>query len=135
MDDNIISVEKAKAVLDGGMEKATELIKDNTQIDELINKVQAKIDEVPMLKQSLENVGTVFSLIKSYVKKEYTEVSPKVIATVVSAFLYLLKKKDILSDNIPIIGILDDLAVAAVALKFVQPELDAYTKWKEENKA
>jgi uncharacterized membrane protein YkvA (DUF1232 family) len=73
-------------------------------------------------------------MVKSYISKEYTDVSAKVIITMISAFLYVVKRKDLIRDNIPFIGFLDDIAVLGVALTFVDPELKAYAEWRK-NKA
>ena len=56
---------------------------------------------------------------------------PKVLATIVAAFLYLVKGKDLIPDKIPIVGMADDLAVLGLALKFVEPELNAYRAWRD----
>ena len=42
--------------------------------------------------------------------------------------MYLL----LIPDSIPIIGIADDLAVMGLALKLSEPELKAFTQWREE---
>ena len=48
----------------------------------------------------------------------------------VGAILYLIKKKDLISDSIPVIGIADDLGVMALALKLSEPELKAFAEWR-----
>lgn len=131
MSDSIIDVNKAQEIIDGGMKQAQEVLENNQAISELVEKVQAKVNEYPLLTTTFQDAKDLFSLIKSYVTKEYTEISPKVIATVVSAFLYLVKQKDLINDKIPVIGLLDDVAIAAIALKFVEPELKTYNEWKE----
>ena len=70
-------------------------------------------------------------MVKSYITKEYSDVSPKVIATMVAAFLYLVKKKDIIPDNIPVLGMADDLAVLGLALKLSEPELAAFKDFRD----
>ncbi len=130
MENEVINVEKAKEILDGGLEKAGEIIKNNEQISKLMDEVQAKVDKVPLLRDAIKDLPVMASMVKSYVKKEYTTVTPKVIATIVSAFIYLVKRKDILPDSIPILGQLDDIAVIALALKFIEPELKEYLNWK-----
>ena len=67
---------------------------------------------------------------KAWITKDYTEVSPKVIVCLVGAIIYLIKKKDLISDNIPVIGIADDLGVMGLALKLCEPELKAFAEWR-----
>ena len=134
MSDSIIDVEKAQEILDGGMKQAQDVLENNQAMSELIDKVQAKVAEYPILTDTFNDTKNLFSLLKSYVTQEYTEISPKVILTVVSAFIYLVKQKDLINDKIPVLGILDDAAIAAVALNFIKPELETYNNWKEANK-
>ena len=56
------------------------------------------------------------------------------IDAIVSSFLYFVKRKDLIPDNIPLIGHLDDIGVAMVALKMVEPELSAYAQWRQTRK-
>lgn len=131
MENNVIDLEKIQEILDGGMDKAKKVLENDKEMNDLLKQVQTKIDEVPILRSTLEDAQTLFSLVRSYVKKEYTEISPKVIIIMVSAFLYLIKKKDLINDRIPILGWLDDAAVLAVALKAIEPELKAYKEWAD----
>ena len=94
MENDVINIEKAKEILDGGVEKANEILKNNEQINKLMEEVQAKVDKIPLLRDAIKDLPVMASMVKSYVTKEYTNVSPKVIATIVSAFIYLVKKKD-----------------------------------------
>ena len=128
---NEINLEKAKEVLDSGLEEAKELIQDPSKITDLLAQVEEKIKEVPVIGTGLANVPTMISLVKSYITKEYDAVSPKVIVSGVSALLYLVKKKDLIPGNIPILGQADDIAVIGVAMKVIEPELNAYKEWKE----
>ena len=72
------------------------------------------------------------SMIRSYITREYTIVSPKVIVTLVAAIIYLLKGKDLIPDSIPVVGYVDDLAVFAAAFLIDEQELSAYSQWREE---
>lgn len=53
------------------------------------------------------------------------------IACLVGAVLYLIKKKDLISDKIPIVGYVDDLAVMGLALKLSEKELQAFSEWRK----
>ena len=45
------------------------------------------------------------------------------------------KAQDLISDKIPIVGKLDDIAVLTFALKFVQPELETFKTWSDNQTA
>ena len=127
----VIDTEKAKEILDSGMDKANELLGQPEQLQDLLIQVTDKMKTVPVLGTVVSELPAMVSLVKSYITKEYPDVSPKVIAAAVSGFIYLIKKKDLIPDNIPILGQLDDIAVIALALSLIKPELDNYRSWRE----
>ncbi len=127
---NEFNLDKAKEVLDAGMNQAQELIQDPSKINEVLDSVQEKIKDIPVVGTDLANIPTMISMVKCYVTKEYTEVSPKVVAALVSALLYLIKGKDLIPDAIPILGQVDDVAVIAVAMKLIAPEIEAFRQWQ-----
>lgn len=127
---NEFNLDKAKEVLDAGMNQAQELIQDPSKINDVLDQVQEKIKDIPLVGTDLANIPTMISMVKSYVTKEYTEVSPKVVAALVSALLYVLKGRDLIPDAIPILGQVDDVAVIAVAMKLIAPEIEAFKQWQ-----
>ena len=129
------SLENAKKLLEEGVGEAQELLGDKDKINDLLAQVEEKIASIPYVGEDLANVPTMISLVKSYVTKEYTEISPKVVASVVASLLYLVKKKDLIPDNIPVLGQVDDIAVITVAMKLCSNELNEYKAWKEAKEA
>ena len=126
-----ITLDKAKALLDSGIAEAQELIREPSRVDDVLIQLENRLKEVPAIGETLSDLPLMISMVKGYITKEYSEVSPKVIATLVAAFLYLIKKKDIIPDKIPVIGIADDLAVLGLALKLSEPELEAFKAFRE----
>ncbi len=124
-------LEQARAVLDEGISQAQELIKEPSKIRDLLEQLEEKLKEAPVIGETVSRVPVMIAMVKSYISKEYPEVSPKVIALLVSAFLYLVKRKDLIPDRIPILGYADDIAVIGLALKLCEPELAAFEQWKE----
>ena len=124
------SPEIAKQILESGIEEAQEIIKEPSKIDDLLKKLEDKLKEVPMAGDLLSQLPLMVAMVKSYITKDYEVVSPKVIALLVSSFLYFVKKKDLIPDNIPIIGYADDIAVLMLALKLCEPELQAFSEWR-----
>lgn len=127
-----ITIEKAKETLEEYTQKAQELIKDPSKISDLLKSMEEKLAGIPYAGTTLAKAPLMIDMVRSYITKEYTEVSPKVIATMVGSFLYLLTGNDLIPDRIPVVGQLDDIAVFAAALTFTTPELDAYAAWRKE---
>ena len=124
--------EKAKEAIAGFAAQAEELVKNPAILEELLRQLEEKIKEVPVAGNALSRVPLMISMIRSYLTKEYTAISPKVIVSLVAAILYLLAGKDIIPDKVPVVGYVDDLAVFAAAFLVNEPELSAYSKWREE---
>ena len=124
-------LEQAQGLLDKGIEEAQEVIQNPSKVDEILVQLEEKLKEVPAIGNTLSQIPLMVAMIKAWITKEYTVVSPKVIACLVGAIIYLLKKKDLISDSIPIIGIADDLAVMGLALKLSEPELKAFAEWRD----
>ncbi len=120
----------AKALIESGMSEAQDMLRDPIRIDDLLISLEDSLKLIPVAGETLADIPLTISLVKSYITKEYTEVSPKVVITLISTFIYIVKKKDLISDSIPFAGQVDDLAVLKLALTFVRPELDAYKEWR-----
>ena len=124
------SMEQAQEVLNKGIKEAEEVVKNPSKVDEILIQLEEKLKGVPVIGSTLADLPLMIAMIKAWIKKEYTVVSPKVIACLVGAILYLIKKKDIINDSVPILGHLDDLAVLGLALKLSEKELQAFSEWR-----
>lgn len=128
-----MDLDKAKEALNGFTAQAEEIIKNPQKLEELLLQLEAKLKDVPKAGDALSRIPLMISMVRSYITKEYTEISPKVIVSLVCAIIYLLKGKDVIPDNIPVVGYVDDLAVFAAAFMINEPELQAYTQWRTEH--
>ena len=128
-----MDTDRVKSVLDESAAKAEELLKNPTKVDDLLIKLEEKLREVPAIGNTLSEVPLMIAMVKGYITGQYKAVSPKVIALLIGAFLYLVKRKDLIADNKPFVGYVDDVAVMALALKLSEPELNAFSTWRNEN--
>ena len=124
------SMDQAQELLNRGISEAQEVIQNPSAVDSLLVQLEEKLRAVPAIGNTLGDLPVMIAMVKAWIKKDYTVVSPKVIACLVGAILYLLKKKDLIPDSIPFIGIADDLAVMGLALKLSQSELKAFSEWR-----
>ncbi len=129
-----IGMNQAKELLERELDGAEELLKNPPEVDELLSKLESFLRDIPVAGETLSEVPLMISMIKAYITRSYTAVSPKVIASLVGAAVYMVKKTDLIPDDMPLIGIADDIAVMLLALKISGPELKAYAEWRDGNK-
>ena len=127
-----MDMDQAKEWLDKATGEAQQIIGNPSKVDEILMQLEAKLQEIPAIGDTLSNLPTMIAMVKAWITKEYTAVSPKVIACLVGAILYLLKKNDLINDRIPSVGIADDLAVMGLALRLSDPELEAFKTWRDQ---
>ena len=128
-----INEEEAKKELESGYEKAEELLNDNDKMEEFLQKLEKKLETIPVAGSALSMLPTMVSLIKSYIKKEYTEIPVGTIVAIISASIYFLSPVDLIPDVIPGVGYIDDAAVVAACLALVGSDIEEYKKWRETN--
>lgn len=129
------NMEDAQRILDSSSAEAQGLLGNVAQVEDLLGQAQAQLANLPdTIVGAASNVPVMVEMIKGYITQEYTVVSPKVVASVLGALLYLVKGKDIIPDSLPIVGLVDDLAVLTLALKINEPELEAFKTWRDAGK-
>ncbi len=111
--------------LNKAVAEAGDFINNPSRMDALLSELEAKMKQIPLIGESVSELPVMVAMVKSWIKKEYP-VSYKVLATMVGAFIYLIKKNDLISDKIPVVGVADDIAVLGLALKIVRPDVEAY---------
>ena len=124
-------MEQAQEVLDRELKEAEEVVANPSRVDEILMQLEEKLKAVPVIGSTLSDLPLMIAMVKAWITKEYTVVSPKVIACLVGAILYLIRKKDLISDSVPLVGHVDDLAVMGLALKLSRKELQDFAQWRE----
>ena len=125
------SMEQAQEVLDRELKEAEEVVANPSRGDEILMQLEEKLKAVPVIGSTLSDLPLMIAMVKAWITKEYTVVSPKVIACLVGAILYLIRRKDLISDSVPLVGHVDDLAVMGLALKLSRKELQDFAQWRE----
>ena len=122
-----------KQILEKATAEAQDFVNNPSRMDALLVQLEEKLRQVPAIGDTVAELPVMIAMVKSWIKKDY-QVSPKVLAIMAGAFLYLIKKKDLIPDSIPVIGIADDVAGLGVALKLVEKDVQAYKEWRDANK-
>ncbi len=122
-----------KQILEKATAEAKDFVNNPSRMDALLVQLEEKLSQVPAIGSTVAELPVMIAMVKSWIKKEY-EVSPKVLAIMAGAFLYLIKGRDLIPDSIPVVGIADDVAVLGLALKLVEGDVQAYREWRDANK-
>ena len=125
---------QAQNELKKGYKKAEILLHDENKLEIFLQKIENKLTIVPIVGNALSYIPVMISMIRSYVRKEYTEIPIGSIISMISALIYFVSPVDIISDFLPVVGQLDDAAVVAACIKLVKSDIDDYKQWRKINK-
>ena len=127
--------EKAESLLAGGKGQAASILEDGGKLEQLLEQVEAKLENVPKAGSYLAEIPRMVSLLKDHMDKESTETPTKTLVLIVAALLYLVNPKDLIPDYHIGIGQLDDAAVLAACIALTKDDLAAYDAWRDAKKA
>lgn len=134
MNEKEISEEQAKKEYEKGCKKAEELLENPDKLEEFLQKLERKLKNIPLVGNTFSIVPAMISLVRSYAKKEYTEIPLGSIVGIISALIYILSPIDLIPDAVPGAGYLDDAAVLLVCLKAgAEDDIKEYQKWRDDN--
>lgn len=114
-------------------DEAEALLKDKDKLERMLQKLEKKLNTIPLVGTSLSYVPLMISLVRAYIKGEYEEIPVASIISVIVALIYVLSPVDVIPDPIPGIGYIDDGVVVAGCLALVKTDLIDYKEWREKN--
>jgi len=94
-------------------------------------RVSSSLGAVPRKMHRVANeTQLVLELIDDFVDGTYRQIPWHSVAVLAGAVLYSISPADVVPDTVPLLGVLDDLAVIAVAVRLVRRDLRAYCRFK-----
>lgn len=134
MSKNKMTEEQAKKELEKGRKQAEEMLNNPDELEKFLQRLENKLKVIPMIGSTFAIVPAMISLVRSYVKKEYTKVPLGSIVGIISALIYILSPIDFFPDVVGPLGYLDDAAVLIVCLKAgAEDDIKEYQRWREKN--
>ena len=127
------SEEELKQVLEDNKEEAKSTIEDEDKFERLIQRLEKKLKLMPLIGKQASDIACLVSLVRSYIKKEYTDIPIGTIISIVSTLLYIINPFDLIPDIIPGFGHIDDLALLAWVLAAISSDVEEYRKWRVDN--
>lgn len=124
----------ASAIFKKFLSKAEGYIQQPTRLKQLLTDAYQKASEKNELgtlaHEAWTTMQTLFRLVRAAVSGEYTGVPGTTVAAAVAVLLYFLSPIDLIPDFIPVLGLLDDVALVAWFSTTVKHELDKFVAWE-----
>ena len=125
--------QKAQEELEKGYPSAEKLLSDQDAVERFLQRLEKKLRTVPLVGKTLASIPVLASLVRNYVKNEYTDIPIGSIIVITSALIYFVSPIDFIPDFIPGIGHIDDALVVAACLKLVESDVEEYVNWRKAN--
>lgn len=101
-----------------------------TLLVDAFNKAREKKEIGAIAHDVWETLQSLFRLIKLSASGEYTGVPTTTVVAAVAVLLYFISPIDLIPDFIPVVGLLDDVALMAWFTTSIKHELDKFHDWE-----
>jgi uncharacterized membrane protein YkvA (DUF1232 family) len=117
----------AKAILN-----AASYTRDPASLRALFEEAATKVAAIPKepFKDSWPYLQTMLRLIRAYFRGEYRNIPQDALVFIIGAVGYLIDPFDLIPDEIPFLGFLDDATVVAFAITKTRGALDDFMIWE-----
>jgi len=127
------SKRKLLKLLEENKEKAKAFIDDDERTENLLRDFEEKLKLIPKIGNRAADIAVMISMVRAYVKKQYTEVPVGTILLAVAALIYVVNPWDLIPDYILGVGFIDDAAALAAVLQAIHMDLQKYKQWQKDN--
>ena len=115
--------------------KAKKIINDDEKLKKLIEDVLKKLKEISSDKKTSaklnDSLRLFIRIINAYTSKEYTYVPWKTICLIVAGLIYFIYPVDLITDFIPVSGLIDDVALIAWIYESIQDDIEKFLEWEK----
>jgi len=132
-ENKVITVKKLKKALETNSEEAKATINDEDKFERLVQRLENKLKLIPHIGEYISDIACMVSLVRSYIKKEYTDIPIGTIISIVSTLIYIVSPIDLIPDPIPGVGYIDDIILLGWVLKSIRSDVEEYKKWRIDN--
>jgi uncharacterized membrane protein YkvA (DUF1232 family) len=105
---------------------------DKTRLRTLVREASEKLASIPKepLRNNWSDLQTMLRLARAYSRGEYRAVSNDALLSIVAALNYLVDPFDLIPDDVPFLGFIDDATVVSFAIRNSRDDLDDFMMWE-----
>lgn len=111
-------------------ERAEALLSDQGKLEHFLQDIEKKLARLPFGGDKFSAIPGMISMVRSYVRREYTTLPKGAILATIGALIYFFSPLDALPDFLFGPGLLDDAFVLNACLKLVKSDVDEYRIWQ-----
>jgi uncharacterized membrane protein YkvA (DUF1232 family) len=132
-ENKVFTVKKLRKALETNSEEAKLTINDEDKYERLVQRLENKVKLIPHIGEYISDIACMVSLVRSYIKKEYTDIPIGTIISIVSTLIYIVSPIDLIPDFIPGVGYIDDIILFGWVLKSIHSDVEEYKQWRIDN--
>ena len=80
-----------------------------------------------------DDMGTILRMLRAYYNGQYRNISNSTLLKLLTAVIYFVSPIHLLTDFIPVIGLLDDAFIVGWVIRSVRKDVDAFKQWEADN--
>ncbi|MCL4935054.1 YkvA family protein [Streptococcus suis] len=111
-------------------ERAEALLSDQGKLEHFLQNIEKKLARLPFGGDKFSAIPGMISMVRSYVKREYTTLPKGAILATIGALIYFFSPLDALPDFLFGPGLLDDAFVLNACLKLVKSDVEDFRNWQ-----
>jgi uncharacterized membrane protein YkvA (DUF1232 family) len=118
------------------LKTAGDYLVDHPRVEELLAQAAGKLHQMKRsggpVAEAVSRVETLIRLVKAYLDGSYQKIPIKSLVAGIGALIYFVMGNDLVSDDTPFVGYMDDAAVILVALKAILGDIEAFEEWEHQ---
>ncbi len=123
---------KIEVYIEKLIRQAEHLANENLIISTIIDKAFDELGKASGSFIEMQNqLGTMMRMLRAWYAREYNELSPKAVASLIASAVYIVNPIDLIPDFIPFVGRLDDKLVLGYFIKKFNNEIQKFMAWED----
>lgn len=113
---------------------ANDYLRDPQEMKRLISEAQAKINDVASqsIAAASDGLNVLLRMLTAYATGQYREIPWRTLAVITAAIVYFVMPLDFLPDLLPVLGLMDDVALIAWTISQVKVDVDRFLAWEQQ---
>ena len=107
-------------------EKALQLLDDREEVEKALKEAEEISFRFRNFEKAGERIDEMFALVRDYLAGQFSDCTKEDIAVIVGAALYLANEDDVIPDNVPVLGSMDDMVIIDSAYKKCENVIKKY---------